>query len=114
MLADEVAADVGNDRTHQRQHAEAGEGQDQGIAEAAVGMQALVDGGQQRGDGEAADHAQQGGHQDDRPVGLEQLEQFAEGAGGTGGHGDSSMAKALADTGEDEREGDGFSRGLAL
>ncbi|MNV90394.1 hypothetical protein D3C71_1847780 [compost metagenome] len=76
VLADVVGADVGKDRTGQRQQAQAGKGADHGVGQAAVGVQHGVDGRQQRRDTQATDHAQQDGGSDDQAKGLEQGEQF--------------------------------------
>ncbi|MND73327.1 hypothetical protein D3C80_649000 [compost metagenome] len=78
VLADMVGADVREDRAQQRQHAESGERQDHALAEAAFGMQAIVDGGQQRRDAQAADHAQGNRQSDDRPERFEQGKQLAQ------------------------------------
>ncbi len=86
FLPNVVGAAVGCHAADQGQHAQAGEGQDHALAHAAGGMQALVDGGQQGGHGQAAEHAQQ--HRDDyrRAVGFQQAQQFADGPGGGGFH----------------------------
>ncbi|MNN28687.1 hypothetical protein D3C81_1422660 [compost metagenome] len=41
-------------------------------------MQGIVDGRQQHGDAQAADHAEHDGHRDDQAEGLEQGEQFVD------------------------------------
>ncbi|MNZ17986.1 hypothetical protein D3C78_349870 [compost metagenome] len=74
VLADVVGADVGADRAGQSQRTQPGEAEDHAVAQAAVGVQATVDGGQQCGNAQAADHAHDDRQGDDRPERFEQGE----------------------------------------
>jgi hypothetical protein len=77
MLAHIVGADVRADAADQRHHTQA-DGQHHALLQAAVAVQAIVDGGKQRGDAQAAEHAQQGGDGHRRPERAQQPQQLAQ------------------------------------
>jgi len=78
VLADMVGADVGANRTGQGQQAQPGEHRDHAVADGAFAVQHAVDGRQQCGDAQPAEHAEQGRDDDDQPKGFEQGEQFVD------------------------------------
>ncbi|MNM42120.1 hypothetical protein D3C81_529510 [compost metagenome] len=92
MLADVVGADVGGNAAEQGHHAQANEGQDDAVAHAVVIVQALVDGGEQGRDGQAADDAQDDRRKHHQAIGLEQAQEFAGGATRCCGHETTSFA----------------------
>ncbi len=78
VLADVVGADVRQDRGQQGQGTEAGEDHHHRAGQAVIGMQGVVDGRQQHGYAQAAEHAEHDGRRDDQAEWLEQGEQFVD------------------------------------
>ena len=81
VLPHVVAADVRANGTDQRQHAKTCEQRDDVVGQAVFGVQGAVNGCQQHGDTQAADHPQQDRQADNQPERLEQIEQFSKNPG---------------------------------
>ena len=97
VLAHSVATDVGKHRAGEGHQAKPGEAPDHALGQAGIVVQGPVDGGQQKGDAEAADHAQDDGKRDGVFKRLEQGEEVLHGAAGGLGH--DVLLSRSADTG---------------